>query len=105
LGDVGPLRGTGLDLEGVDFIDAAGLVGGIARHLMVQLDRWREDGFKPIGVDFLSRVPREDTAVRRGLDIDGALLERSTAGEKRTPLVPALAAPGWLDPSTGELWL
>jgi biotin-(acetyl-CoA carboxylase) ligase len=105
LGDVRTRRGTGLDLEGVAFIDAAGLVGGIARHFMVQLDHWREEGFQRIGVDFLGRLPRPEDDVRRGIDVDGTLIERSSAGDTRSPLASALASPGWLDPATGEPWL
>lgn len=105
MGDVRPRRGTGLDLEGVAFIDAATLVGGVARHLMVQLDRWQEDGFKPVGEAFLARMPVADAGARRGIDVDGTFIERGATGAVRTPLVPALARPGWLDPATGEPWL
>jgi hypothetical protein len=61
----------------------------------------------PVGQQFLARMD-EVKGVKRGIDVNGDLLERTLAdvkNPKRTSLVDALAVPQWLDPTTGEPWL
>ena len=100
-------RGTSLEIEGFEMLDAAALIGGFARHFMVQFDRWQEKGFRGTGEDFLARLPAE-AGITRGLDENGDLLQRhlkSGAAANRKPLLAALAEAQWLDPQTGDPWL
>ena len=103
--DVAATRGTSLEIEGFEMLDAAQLIGGFARHLMVQVDRWREGGFAPVAEQFLSRLPAQ-RGVRYGLDANGDLLIGRSAGrigaDERRSLLEALRTPQWLDPETGD---
>lgn len=100
-------RGTSLEIEGFEMLDAATLLASFSRHLMVHLDRWHEDGFDPVGRDFLARLaPRK--GLRYGFEANGDLMETPLDGKRpshRRELAEALAAPQWLDPATGEPWL
>ena len=90
-----------LDAEGFD-LGSGRLVESFARHLMVAVDAWQQDGFAEVARSYLSRVAPEK-GVRRDIDDNGDLLVRrvdKTVVERR-PLVPALATPSWLDPATG----
>ena len=81
---------------------SAGLLESFARHLMVAVDAWQQDGFAAVAKSYLSRLAPEN-GVRRDIDDNGDLLMRrvgNTAVERRA-LVPALATPSWLDPATG----
>jgi biotin-(acetyl-CoA carboxylase) ligase len=100
-------RGTSLEAEGFEMLDAAQIINGFCRHLMVYLDQWQEKGFVPVGQTYLSWVPSE-AGVQRGIDVTGDLLLRGRAdlkGTARRHLVEALATPQWIDPATGEPWL
>lgn len=90
-----------LDTEGFD-LGSGRLVESFARHLMVAIDAWQQDGFTDVARSYLSRVAPEK-GVRRELDGNGDLLVRRADKTKveRRPLVPALAQPSWLDPTTG----
>lgn len=92
---------TALDAEGFD-IGAAQLIESFARHFMVAIDAWQQDGFAEVARSYLSRVAREP-GVRREIDVNGDLLLHCVgkAEVERRPLLPALAAPSWLDPETG----
>jgi biotin-(acetyl-CoA carboxylase) ligase len=92
---------TALDVEGFD-LGSRGLLQGFARHLMVAVDAWEQEGFTQVARRYLSRL-RPETDTRSAIDDNGDLLMRR-AGKplERRPLVPALAAPSWLDPTTGE---
>ena len=82
--------------------DRGRLLESFARHLMVAVDAWQQDGFAEVARSYLSRLAPEK-GVRRDIDDNGDLLVRrvdKTAVERR-PLVPALATPSWLDPATG----
>ena len=101
------IKGTSLATEGFEMLDGAALISSFARHLLVHVDGWQAKGFTPIGRDYLARMPRSKGQVR-GIDANGDLLERRLADMKtvaRRALVPALTAPGWLDPQTQEPWL
>ncbi len=93
---------TALDAEGFH-IGADRLIESFARHLMVAIDAWQQDGFIDVARSYLSRLAPED-GVRREIDDNGDLLLRrvgQTEVERRL-LLPALAAPSWLDPEAGE---
>ena len=101
------IKGTSLATEGFERLDGAELISSFARHLLVHVDHWQTKGFTPIGQDYLARMPRSKGQVR-GIDANGDLLERTLADMKtvaRREMVPALTAPGWLDPQTQEPWL
>jgi biotin-(acetyl-CoA carboxylase) ligase len=90
-----------LEEEGFTDFTAGALVEGFARHLMVHLDAWQEQGFGAVARDYLQRLPR-DKGLRRDIDERGDLLVRRTGKVdiERRKLLPALAAPSWLDPKT-----
>jgi Biotin/lipoate A/B protein ligase family len=90
-----------LDAEGFD-LGAGCLLESFARHLMVTLDAWQEDGFSEIAIRYLSRLSPKKR-VRRDIDSNGDLLVRGFADAEieRHSLVPALAMPTWVDPASG----
>ena len=90
-----------LEDEGFDDAGSGRLVEGFARHLMVAIDAWQEQGFAEVAKGYLPRLLAE-SGVRRDIDENGDLLVRR-AGKtevERRRLVPALATPSWLDPGT-----
>jgi biotin-(acetyl-CoA carboxylase) ligase len=94
--------GAALEEEGFQELGSGQVVESFARHLMVLTDAWQEAGFRPVAESYLSRLPAEP-GVERSIDRAGDLLVRR-AGEHeiaRRRLIPALAAPSWLDPHTG----
>jgi biotin-(acetyl-CoA carboxylase) ligase len=95
---------TALDAEGFD-LGSRSLIEGFTRHLMVAVDAWEQEGFAEVARRYLSRLTLEK-GMRTGIDDNGDLLMQPEGGVvKRRPLAPALAAPSWLDPTTGELRL
>jgi biotin-(acetyl-CoA carboxylase) ligase len=90
-----------LEEEGFDDLGSGALVESFARHLMVHVDAWQEYGFSAVAKSYLSRL-EPDKGVRRDIDDNGDLLVRrmGKAEAERRKLVPALAAPTWLDPKT-----
>jgi biotin-(acetyl-CoA carboxylase) ligase len=100
-------RGTSLEAEGFEIMDGGQILESFTRHLMAGFDGWRATGIKTVAERFLARMP-EVKGLRRGLDVNGDLLERrlaNVAEVKRTPLTENLSTPQWLDPATGEPWL
>jgi hypothetical protein len=100
-------KGTSLETEGFEMMDGKLILEGFARHLMAAFDGWRAGGVQTVAERFLARL-QPVKGVRRGMDVNGDLLERRLPTLKdivRTPLTPALAAPQWLDPATGEPWM
>jgi hypothetical protein len=91
-----------LEEEGFDDLGAGRLVGTFARHFMVTLDGWREQGFAPVANGYLGRLKPEKGA-RRDIAENGDLIVRfMTKGDvDKRELAPALAKPSWLDPKTG----
>ena len=107
-------------LEDEGFVDFGSdrLVESFARHLMVAIDAWQQDGFAAVAKDYLQRLPREQ-GLRRDIDENGDLLVRrmgaavasssavrdatkkGLADVERRKLAPLLAVPSWLDPATG----
>ncbi len=97
------LRPLSAALEEEGFEGGSGrLVESFARHLMLQIDAWQAHGFSEVARRYLSRLAPEKGA-RRDIDANGDLLVRrmGTTAVERRALVPALAAPSWLDPETG----
>ena len=91
-----------LDEEGFDNAGSERLVESFARHLMLLIDAWQEQGFAAVARNYLARLAPEQ-GVRRDIDENGDLLLRrvdKTQVERRR-LVPALVTPSWLDPKTG----
>lgn len=90
---------TTLVAEGFEAIDGDVIAEGFARHLMTAFDLWNEKGFRAVGEDYLSRLPRSLAAARRIIDVNGDLitsLPAATAPE-RTSLRAALETPSWYD--------
>jgi hypothetical protein len=90
-----------LDTEGFD-VGSNRLLESFTRHLMAVVHAWRQDGFAEVAGNYLRRLAPEKGA-RRDIDDNGNLLVRRTNNTvvERRVLVPALAMPSWLDPSTG----
>jgi Biotin/lipoate A/B protein ligase family len=91
-----------LDEEGFDDAGSGRLVEGFARHLMVAIDAWQDQGFAEVAKTYLQRLAPE-SGVRRAIDENGDLLIRRTGKSdvERRPLLPELATPSWFDAATG----
>jgi biotin-(acetyl-CoA carboxylase) ligase len=97
-------RATALDEEGFDAADPERVIEGFARHFMAATDYWREAGFGVLVRGYLSRLKR-DRGGAWDIDENGDLLLHAAGDVPRRGLYPALRAPSWLDPLTGELRL
>ena len=88
-----------LDAEGFD-VGSDRLLEGFARHLMIVVDTWQQDGFTEVARSYLSRVSSKHGAPHH-IDDNGDLLVRRIGKSvaERRPLLPALATPSWLDPA------
>ena len=91
-----------LEDEGFDDLGSGRLVESFARQLMVLIDAWQESGFDVVAQSYLTRLPAE-LGMERTIDGVGDLLMRRKGklDVKKHRLLPALAAPSWLDPATG----
>jgi hypothetical protein len=92
-----------LEDEGFDDFGSARLVESFARHFMVQIDNWQDEGFAAVTRDYLPRL-KPEPGVSRSIDENGDLLIRRVgkADIERRKLLAALTdAPAWLDPQTG----
>jgi hypothetical protein len=91
-----------LEDEGFDDLGSGRLVESFARQLMVLIDAWQESGFDVVARSYLTRLPA-DLGTERTIDGAGDLLVRRKGklDVKKQRLLPALAAPSWLDPETG----
>jgi biotin-(acetyl-CoA carboxylase) ligase len=92
-------QAAALEEEGFDELGPGRLIETFARHLMVWVDAWQQDGFRVVTEHYLRRLS-SDESVERTLDGAGDLLIRKKgklAVEKRR-LVPALAKMDWFDP-------
>jgi biotin-(acetyl-CoA carboxylase) ligase len=94
--------GAALEEEGFDDLGSGRLLESFARHFMVAVDTWQEQGFGAIARQYLAKLPTQ-SGLRREIEENGDLLVRRTGkGQtERQRLVTALAAPSWLDPTTG----
>lgn len=88
--------------EGFVDLGSGRLIESFARHLMVAIDAWQEDGFAEIATSYLSRL-KPEKGMRRDIGDNGDLLihRAGKAAVERRPLMAALAQPAWLDPATG----
>ena len=93
---------TALDQEGFEEHGASALVESFARHLMVAIDAWEQDGFGTVMKEYLARLSPEKGA-RRDVSENGDLIVRWAASNQmeRRALVPALQAPSWYDAKRG----
>src|SRR5262249_7987403 len=91
-----------LEDEGFGELGSGRLVESFARQLMVLIDAWQESGFGVVARSYLTRLPAEP-GVERTIDGAGDLLVRRKGklDVKKHRLLPTLAVPSWLDPSTG----
>jgi Biotin/lipoate A/B protein ligase family len=92
---------TSLEEEDCDFTHEA-LIESFARNLMRAFHLWKERGFQPLSTDYLSRLAARHGHARAEIAKDGDLVLHRDGSAKRLALVPALAQPAWLDPSTGR---
>jgi len=93
-----------LEDEGFEELGPGRMVETFSRHLMVALDAWQQDGFKPIAQTYLPRLSAEE-GTEQMIDGVGDLLirKKGKAEVTKRKLLPALAKPSWLDVETGEL--
>jgi biotin-(acetyl-CoA carboxylase) ligase len=91
-----------LEDEGFDDLGSGRLVESFTRQLMVLTDAWQESGFNVVAESYLARLPTGES-VERMIDGAGDLLVRRKGklDVEKHRLLPALAAPSWLDPETG----
>jgi biotin-(acetyl-CoA carboxylase) ligase len=92
-----------LEEEGFDDLGSGRLVESFARHLMVALDAWQEQGFGEIAKNYLARLAPE-SGVRHDIAENGDLLVRRVTGRgeaEQRSLLRALGEPSWFDPVTG----
>jgi len=93
---------SALGEEGFTDLDSTQLIASFARHLMVTIDTWQQQGFATVAKKYLTRLPAGN-GTRCDIDDNGDLLvHRMDAIEaERLKLLPALAAASWLDGKTG----
>ena len=92
--------GVGMAEEGFEEVDAVDLIEAFARHLMLGVSRWQEEGAKPTVRRWLDRLEKA-TGVRHGIEPNGDLVATSQHGTERNGLVEALARVDWLDRESG----
>jgi hypothetical protein len=104
-----------LDDEAGNSLDGGVLASHFARYLMAAFDTSQEKGFGEVARNYLSRLAPEraalrnvgpadhPNAIRRDIDREGNLLiwYPDTGKVERRSLADALAAPSWLDPTSG----
>jgi hypothetical protein len=88
--------------EGFTDLGPGQLVASFARHLMVVIDVWQQQGFVSVAKEYLTRLPA-DNGARRAIDENGDLLVRRTGkiAAERHKLLPTFASASWLDVKTG----
>ncbi len=92
--------GVGMAEEGFEEVDAVDLIEAFARHLMLGVTRWQEDGPKGAARRWLDRIDKV-TGTRHGIEPNGDLVLTTQAGSERRSLVAALARVDWLDRESG----
>lgn len=94
---------SALEDEGFDGEASDRLVEAFARHFMMLLDTWQEQGFSGVTKTYLPYLAKDsETRLRRDIDENGDLLIRraGNAETQRRKLLPMLAQPSWFDPET-----
>jgi Biotin/lipoate A/B protein ligase family len=89
--------------EGFEDLGAGRLIESFARHFMVQLDSWNEQGFAPVARTYLPYLGAR-SGIRSEIGATGDLVLRH-AGKtecERRDLVEALRTAAWFDPETGS---
>jgi biotin-(acetyl-CoA carboxylase) ligase len=88
-----------LEEEGFEELGSGKLIETFARHLMVWIDTWQQEGFRPVAEQYLERLATEES-VERSIDGFGNLLTRRKGKLDTTKqeLLPALSILGWYDP-------
>jgi hypothetical protein len=106
-----------LEEEGFSELGSGRLVESFARHFMVVVDTWQEQGFGAVAKSYLAYVTPEPGARREIADNGDLLIRRvgphpilpyergrdkggGNADVERRTLLNALAMPSWLDPTT-----
>ena len=92
---------TALAEESFEDVSAERLAESFARHLMVAVDRWQEDGFAPIATEYISKLSPESGVLHNIAENGDLGIQRAGKPTEWRRLLPALTAPSWLDPSTG----
>jgi biotin-(acetyl-CoA carboxylase) ligase len=90
--------------EGFSDFSSGQLVESFARHLMVHVDAWQEQGFGAVEREYLKRLPREKGILNKIDDAGDLLIRRAGKTDfERRKLLPALQAPAWYDAQTRGL--
>jgi hypothetical protein len=97
----GRALGTALEEEGFDDTGSGRLVESFARHFMVALDAWHEQGFGKIAKNYLARVSPKEALCCDIAENGDLMLRLGASNSERRSLARALAGPSWLDSSTG----
>ncbi len=92
--------GVGMAEEGFEEVDAVDLIEAFARHLMLGVARWQEEGARAAARRWLDRIEKVP-GTRHGIEPNGDLVATSQAGTERRSLVEALARVDWLDREQG----
>lgn len=92
---------TALAEEGFVGSSSARLVEVFARHFMVTMNAWQEDGFGVVAKSYLAELEPEP-GLRYALADSGDLLLQRTEQVERRSLITALMQPSWLAAETGE---
>lgn len=97
---------TDLEAEGFGELGAGRLIESFARHFMVNVDLWQDQGFPEIAKSYLQRLPAEE-GFERTIDGIGNLLIRNKGKleVEKKKLLPAIERALWRDPKTGEMLL
>jgi biotin-(acetyl-CoA carboxylase) ligase len=92
--------GVGMEEEGFGEVDAVDLIEAFARHLMLGVTHWQDDGPKTVARRWLDRLGKI-VGTRHGIEPNGDIVATSQMGTERRSLVDALAEVAWLDRETG----
>jgi hypothetical protein len=96
---------VGLDQEGFDELGGGQLVESFARHLMVHMDDWENNGFAGIAKAYLQRLEPSAEKVERTIDGAGNLLTRRKGklDVEKKQLLPMIERALWRDHKTGDI--
>jgi biotin-(acetyl-CoA carboxylase) ligase len=89
--------------EGFGELAAERLIEAFARHFMVAIDSWQEQGFAGIARAYLPYLaPGGEKGIERQIAENGDLLVRRAgdADIQRRPILPLFQTPAWFDPQT-----